>query len=96
MALERLEEALRDQGVSEIECMGRPFDPHLMNAAGVEETARVLEGTVVEVYRPGYLAGEELFRPAQVKVARSPRRGEDGPTKARAAAAGGGDREGTE
>lgn len=73
MALEHLDEKLRELGVSEIECTGGTFDPHTMCAAEVEETERVPEGTVLEVLRPGYLWGEMLLRAAQIKVARAPR-----------------------
>jgi molecular chaperone GrpE (heat shock protein) len=38
----------------------------------VEETEQAAEGTVVEVYRAGYEWKGEVYRPAQVKVARKP------------------------
>jgi molecular chaperone GrpE (heat shock protein) len=46
-----------------------------MVAADVEETSEAAEGTVVEVYRTGYVWNGEVFQPAQVKVARSPQAG---------------------
>lgn len=59
--------------VQPIECEGRKFDPRRMNAVDVEETEETEEGTVVSVYRTGYEWNGELFRPAQVRVARRPR-----------------------
>ena len=41
-----------------------------MTAIAVRETDEVPEGTVVEVYRNGYEWESEVYRPAQVKVAR--------------------------
>ena len=56
-----------------IECVGEPFDPRRMNAVDVEETDRAAEGTVVFVYRAGYEWNGELYRPAQVRVAKAGR-----------------------
>ena len=72
LSLDRLDEVLRQLEVTEISCQGRPFDPRYMQAVDVEETNQVPEGTVVEVYRVGYEWKGQTFRPAQVKVSRSP------------------------
>ena len=72
LALERLAETLDRLGVHAIECLGRPFDPTTMTAAGVEENPQVADGTVLEIYRTGYARDGETLRPAQVRVARSP------------------------
>jgi molecular chaperone GrpE len=45
-----------------------------MTAVDIEETGSVPEGTVVEVYRNGYEWNGEVYRTAQVKVARNPER----------------------
>jgi molecular chaperone GrpE len=42
-----------------------------MNAVDIEETRDVPDGTVLEVYRTGYLIDSEVLQPAQVKVARA-------------------------
>ncbi|MBI4871404.1 MAG: nucleotide exchange factor GrpE [Candidatus Riflebacteria bacterium] len=71
LGLERLEEALRRQGVHPIQCLGRPFDPQTMTAVDVETVEEpALDGVVRAVYREGYVAGEALLRPAQVRVGR--------------------------
>ncbi|MBT8367138.1 MAG: nucleotide exchange factor GrpE [Deltaproteobacteria bacterium] len=72
MGLDRIDEALQRLGVNEIVCEGRPFDPRIMNAVDIEETGEVPDGTVLEVYRTGYLIDSEVLQPAQVKVARAP------------------------
>lgn len=70
LSLERLEDALRSYGVREITCQGQPFDPRSMNVVEVEETTDRPDGQVIEVYQPGYEWNGQVFRTAQVKVAR--------------------------
>jgi molecular chaperone GrpE len=77
LGLDRLDEALGEQGVSELECLGRPFDPERMIVVDVLDTEERPQGTVVEVYLPGYLCRGELLRQARVKVARSRGRAEE-------------------
>jgi molecular chaperone GrpE len=72
MGLDRIDEALQQLGVTEIICEGRPFDPRLMNAADIEENGDVPDGTVLAVYRTGYMIDNEVLRTAQVKVAHAP------------------------
>jgi len=72
LSLDRLNEALQQLGVREIVCEGHPFDPTTMNAVDVEENIDAPDGTVLEVYRTGYIWDAEVLYPAQVKVARTP------------------------
>jgi molecular chaperone GrpE (heat shock protein) len=72
LSLGYLDDLLFQFQVQPIECEGRQFDPRRMNAVDVEETDQAEEGTVVSVYRTGYEWNGELFRPAQVRVARRP------------------------
>jgi len=75
LSLSYLDDLLSQFQVQPIECEGRPFDPRRMNAVDVEETDRAAEGTVLSVYRVGYEWNGELYRPAQVRVARRPGNG---------------------
>jgi molecular chaperone GrpE len=72
LTLDTLDEALVGCGVSRIACQGQSFDPQRMTAVDIEKTSSVPEGTVVEVYRNGYEWNGEVYRTAQVKVARNP------------------------
>jgi molecular chaperone GrpE (heat shock protein) len=74
LTLDSLDEVLVDSSVSRIACQGQIFDPQRMTAVDIEETSSVPEGTVVEVYRNGYEWNGEVYRTAQVKVARTPER----------------------
>ncbi len=70
---QRLDEALDRFRIREIEAEGQEFDSSTMTAVDLEETGDAPEGTVLAVYRPGYEWEGELFRAAEVKVARAPR-----------------------
>jgi hypothetical protein len=72
LTLDTLDEALVNSGVSRIACRGQIFDPKCMTAVDIEETSSVSDGTVVEIYRNGYEWNGEIYRTAQVKVARNP------------------------
>jgi molecular chaperone GrpE len=72
MGLDRIDESLQQLGVTEIICEGKPFDPRIMNAVDIEETGEAPDGTVLEVFRTGYMIDAEVLQPAQVKVARTP------------------------
>jgi len=73
LSLESLNDLLAKFEIRPIECEGRPFDPRLMSAVDAEETARAADGTVLAVYRNGYEWNGDVYRPAQVRVARRPR-----------------------
>jgi len=75
LSLAYLDDVLFQLQVRPIECEGRPFDPRRMNAVDAEETGEAAEGTVLFVYRAGYEWNGELYRPAQVRVARKPANG---------------------
>ena len=70
----RLREVLDSYGVREIECLGRPFDPRSMHAVGVVEDGNAADGSVVDICRRGYEWNGEIYRPAQVRVARAENR----------------------
>jgi molecular chaperone GrpE len=62
---------LRGLGVEPIEALDREFDPNHSQAIGtVDVTDAGLDGMVVEELQRGYKVGEQLLRPAQVRVGR--------------------------
>lgn len=75
LSLGHLDDLLFQFQVQPIECQGKLFDPRRMNAVDVEETTLAAEGTVLFVYRTGYEWNGELYRPAQVRVAKGPESG---------------------
>jgi len=62
----QLEDALKGLGLSEIESVGKKFDPSLHEA--VEEIEGKESGIIVEEIEKGYSFNEKILRPAKVKV----------------------------
>ena len=60
--------ALNKYGVSEIECLGKKFDPTLEQAVMTAEEKDKESDIVLEVYQKGYILKDKLIRPAMVKV----------------------------
>jgi len=65
----RLHRTLERYGFEQVGRVGEPFDPELHEAVVHEPRPGHEPGTVAEVYRHGYRAGDRLIRPAQVVVA---------------------------
>lgn len=58
-------------GVTRLEPTAEPFDPRTSEAVETAPVPAAQEGLVIETLRPGYRYGEQLLRPARVKVGRS-------------------------
>ncbi len=70
MTLDKAAQALQKLNITEIEALGKPFDPNLMNAVQQVPAAEGQEsGTVVTVYQKGYRIGDQIIRHASVVVA---------------------------
>ena len=59
-------------GVERLDPTGKPFDPHLHQAMERTETTEYEDGTVVQVFQPGYVFHGRVLRPAMVGVAVQP------------------------
>ena len=66
----RLAGLLAAQGVTPFESVSQPFDPALHEAVGSVESDAQAPGTVLDELSRGYRWGQELLRPARVRVAR--------------------------
>jgi molecular chaperone GrpE len=69
MSLHRIERALRQHGLEPIPCVGKPFDPELMEVVEAVPDSGRPAGEVLEEVRRGYLWRGRVFRYAQVRVA---------------------------
>lgn len=58
----------RDLGVEAVAGVGSPFDPNVHEAIMREPNDDVADGTVLEEFRKGFRLGDQLLRPAMVKV----------------------------
>ena len=59
-------------GAERVEPVGMKFDPHLHQAMDRTETASEDEGTILQVFQPGYVFHGRVLRPAMVRVAVHP------------------------
>lgn len=72
MIHKQIVETIKQNGVDEIEAMGKPFDPYHHEAFAKEETDQFEDNVVMEVFQKGFLFNGSLLRPAKVKVAVTP------------------------
>jgi hypothetical protein len=72
LALRGLWDVFRRRDLERIEGEGRRFDPAIHEAVSVTPTDRVPPNTVIELLRVGYRLGDELVRPALVRVSCEP------------------------
>ncbi len=61
---------MEQAGVRPIDAIGQPFDPNFHEAVEVEQGVENAD-TVVGEHRRGYMLGEDVLRPAMVKVGRA-------------------------
>ena len=59
-------------GVERVEPLGKHFDPHLHQAMDRTETVEQEDGTILQVFQPGYVFHGRVLRPAMVRVAVHP------------------------
>ena len=69
MTMNQLKEVFARLGITEIEALGKPFDPKFHNAVMHVEDEALGESVVAEVFQAGFLCGEKVVRCAMVKVA---------------------------
>jgi molecular chaperone GrpE len=60
---------LEAQGITPLESVGARFDPALHDAIGTVESDEVESGAVAEELQRGYRWGDDVLRPARVRVA---------------------------
>ena len=59
-------------GAERIDPLGMTFDPHLHQAMDRTETTEHDDGTILQVFQPGYVFHGRVLRPAMVRVAVHP------------------------
>ena len=68
----KLRQLLDSEGLTPIEAVGQPFDPHQHEAIVQEETSKVPEGTITAELQRGYRLRDRVLRPSLVAVAKAP------------------------
>ena len=59
---------LKNMGVSEIDALGKPFDPTCMEAIMTGNVMEEEQGVVLDVMQKGYMYNDKVIRVAMVKV----------------------------
>lgn len=72
LTLKELKSVLEKYGLSDIEALGKPFDPVVHHAMAQVESSTADENTVVEEMRKGYMFKDRVVRAALVSVAKKP------------------------
>ena len=70
MVLKQLQAALAEEGLSQIDAVGKPLDPELHEAIATVETDQCPENIIVRVLRKGYKLNGKVIRPSMVEVAK--------------------------
>ncbi|MEC4684562.1 MAG: nucleotide exchange factor GrpE [Nitrospirota bacterium] len=70
LTLKEFRKVLNKYGISEIEAVGKPFDPAYHHAMSQVERSDLEDKTVVEEYRKGYMLKDRTIRPALVAVSK--------------------------
>ena len=65
----QLLESMGKLGLERIDPAGGRFDPHVHQAVDRTESSEHADGTIVQVFQPGYLFHGRVLRPALVRVA---------------------------
>ena len=68
MVLKELKKLLQQEGISEIESVGKLFNPNIHEAVGQVETDNDSEGKVIRELRRGYMLHGKVLRPSMVEV----------------------------
>lgn len=69
----KLRNLLEAEGVTQIEALGKPFDPNLHEAVVHEETADYPDNQVIGELQHGYRLRDRVLRPSLVRVANNPK-----------------------
>ena len=68
MVKTQLEKALIDLGITKIDCVGKPFNPHLHNAVLTQNSDEFADDIVTDEFACGYMYKDKVIRYSQVRV----------------------------
>jgi molecular chaperone GrpE len=70
----QMQEMLTSEGLKPIEAVGEVFDPHMHEAVDIDVSGRAKPGVITSELQKGYYFGDEVLRPARVRVAAAVKR----------------------
>ena len=62
----------KEEGVTQVNPVGKPFDPHYHEAFGFADKPGYDDGAVVDVMQVGFLLGDKVLRTAKVRLQKKP------------------------
>lgn len=62
------EKLFKEEGVSRLDPLGKPFDPHSQEAFGFTDKPGYEEGAVADVLQAGFMLGDKVLRTAKVRL----------------------------
>ena len=62
------EKLFKEEGVAQMDPLGKPFDPHYHEALGFVNRPDFEEGVVADVLQAGFLLGDKVLRTAKVRL----------------------------
>lgn len=68
MIYNQLIKSLKDEGVEEIDCLNKKFDPNFEQSIMIEKKEGVEPAVVIEVLQKGYMLKDRVLRAAMVKI----------------------------
>ncbi len=68
MIYDQLVNALKNEGVEEVEVLDKPYDPNFAQAIATEKVDGKESGLVLEVFQKGYKLKDRILRAAMVKI----------------------------
>jgi molecular chaperone GrpE len=69
----RVRATLEQEGLTEIDAVGKKFDPELHHAVVREETTEYADGQIISELQKGYKLHDRVLRPSMVRVAANPK-----------------------
>ena len=70
MIADKFRKTLMDSGLKPMDSKGKQFDPEWHEALMMIESEDVKSGTIIDVFEPGYLFGDQVLRYAKVTVSK--------------------------
>ena len=62
------EKLFKEEGVTEMDTLGKAFDPHYHEALGFVHKPGIDEGAVADVLQAGFMLGDKVLRTAKVRL----------------------------
>jgi len=70
--LKNLDNILKEEGIVEIDALGKSFDPNMHEAVSFVDSVELPENTVTTEIRKGYMLSDRVIRPSLVEVSKRP------------------------